>query len=163
MFAAVLLRLSRWDRTWRPLLPDRWAASHPEHVLQHRLDESRRKAARQKEKAPAASHLPRDDSDFRTTTAREVRRLWRCRVRRNARAAAMTMRMVGPCAYARGDNVSCGRPAVACPSLPSAYVEGVSCTSFYAWNRRAGRSRSFPRAWSRPLFVSAPTRPPIRS
>jgi transposase len=30
------------------LLPDRWAASHPEHVLQHRLDESRRKAARQK-------------------------------------------------------------------------------------------------------------------
>jgi hypothetical protein len=32
-----------------PLLPDRWAASHPEHVLQHRLDESRREAARQKE------------------------------------------------------------------------------------------------------------------
>ena len=30
------------------LLPDRWAASHPEHVLQHRLDESRRRAARQK-------------------------------------------------------------------------------------------------------------------
>ncbi|MBV8608921.1 MAG: hypothetical protein JO034_15865 [Singulisphaera sp.] len=29
------------------LLPDRWAASHPEHVLEHRLDESRRKAARQ--------------------------------------------------------------------------------------------------------------------
>ena len=32
------------------LLPDRWAASHPEHVLKHRLEESRRKAARQRER-----------------------------------------------------------------------------------------------------------------
>ena len=31
-----------------PLLPDRWAVSHPEHVLQHRLDESRPRVARQK-------------------------------------------------------------------------------------------------------------------
>jgi hypothetical protein len=30
------------------LLPDRWAASHPEHVRQHRLDESRPGVARQK-------------------------------------------------------------------------------------------------------------------
>jgi hypothetical protein len=30
------------------LLPDRWAPSHPEQVLQHRLVESRRKPARQK-------------------------------------------------------------------------------------------------------------------
>ena len=30
------------------LLPDRWAASHPEHVRQHRLDESRPRVARQK-------------------------------------------------------------------------------------------------------------------
>ena len=30
------------------LLPDRWATAHPEHVLEHRLEESRRKAARQK-------------------------------------------------------------------------------------------------------------------
>uniref|UniRef100_UPI00202EB273 IS66 family transposase n=1 Tax=Aquisphaera insulae TaxID=2712864 RepID=UPI00202EB273 len=30
------------------LLPDRWAAAHPEHVLEHRLEESRQKAARQK-------------------------------------------------------------------------------------------------------------------
>jgi hypothetical protein len=30
------------------LLPDRWAASHPEHVWQHRLDESRPRVARQK-------------------------------------------------------------------------------------------------------------------
>ncbi len=28
------------------LLPDRWAAAHPEHVLNHRLDESRQKAQR---------------------------------------------------------------------------------------------------------------------
>src|SRR5271165_6097838 len=28
------------------LLPDRWAATHPEHVLNHRLDESREKARR---------------------------------------------------------------------------------------------------------------------
>jgi transposase len=26
------------------LLPDRWALAHPEHVLTHRLDESRQKA-----------------------------------------------------------------------------------------------------------------------
>ena len=45
----VLLRLSAGETDLEALLPDRWAASHPEHVLQHRLDESRRKAARQKE------------------------------------------------------------------------------------------------------------------
>jgi transposase len=45
----VLLRLSAGETEVEPLLPDRWAASHPEHVLQHRLDESRRKATRQKE------------------------------------------------------------------------------------------------------------------
>jgi transposase len=45
----VLLRLSAGQEDLEPLLPDRWGASHPEHVLQHRLDESRRKAARQKE------------------------------------------------------------------------------------------------------------------
>jgi transposase len=46
----VLLRLSAGETELEPLLPDRWAASHPEHVLQHRIDESRRKAARQKER-----------------------------------------------------------------------------------------------------------------
>jgi transposase len=46
----VLLRLSAGETDLEALLPDRWAASHPEHVLKHRLDESRRKAARQKEK-----------------------------------------------------------------------------------------------------------------
>ena len=44
----VLLRLSAGETDLEALLPDRWAASHPEHVLEHRLDESRRKAARQK-------------------------------------------------------------------------------------------------------------------
>jgi len=43
----LLLRLSVGETELESLLPDRWAASHPEHVLQHRLDESRRKAARQ--------------------------------------------------------------------------------------------------------------------
>ncbi len=46
----VLLRLSAGGTDLEALLPDRWAASHPEHVLKHRLDESRGKAARQKEK-----------------------------------------------------------------------------------------------------------------
>ena len=45
----VLLRLSAGETDLESLLPDRWAATHPEHVLEHRLDESRRKAARQKE------------------------------------------------------------------------------------------------------------------
>ena len=45
----VLLRLSAGETDLEALLPDRWAAAHPEHVLAHRLDESRRKAARQKE------------------------------------------------------------------------------------------------------------------
>jgi transposase len=44
----VLLRLSVGTADLECLLPDRWGASHPEHVLQHRLDESRRKAAWQK-------------------------------------------------------------------------------------------------------------------
>jgi transposase len=46
----VLLRLSAGETDLEALLPDRWGASHPEHVLEHRLDESRRKAGRQKEK-----------------------------------------------------------------------------------------------------------------
>ena len=44
----VLLRLCAGETDRESLLPDRWAASHPEQVLQHRLDESRRKAAREK-------------------------------------------------------------------------------------------------------------------
>jgi hypothetical protein len=44
---ALALRLSAGETDLKALLPERWAASHPEHVLTHRLDESRRKAARQ--------------------------------------------------------------------------------------------------------------------
>jgi transposase len=45
----VLLNMGAGETDLEPLLPDRWGANHPEHVLQHRLDESRRKATRQKE------------------------------------------------------------------------------------------------------------------
>jgi transposase len=45
----VLLRLSAGETDLEPLLPDRWASNQPEHVLQYRLDESRRKATRQKQ------------------------------------------------------------------------------------------------------------------
>src|SRR5262249_458205 len=41
----VLLRLSAGETDLESLLPDRWAAGHPEHVLGHRLDEARGEAA----------------------------------------------------------------------------------------------------------------------
>jgi hypothetical protein len=41
-FDSPVLRLCAGETDLESLLPDRWAASHPEHVLQHRLDESRR-------------------------------------------------------------------------------------------------------------------------
>ena len=44
----VLFRLSAGETDLESPPPDRWAASHPEHVLQHRLEEARRRAARQK-------------------------------------------------------------------------------------------------------------------
>jgi hypothetical protein len=43
----IVTTLSAGDTDLEALLPDRWAASHPEHVLTYRLDQSRRKAARQ--------------------------------------------------------------------------------------------------------------------
>ena len=45
----ILLRLSAGETDLEALLPDRWAANHPESVLKHRLDESRCKATRKKE------------------------------------------------------------------------------------------------------------------
>ncbi len=45
----VLLHLSVAETDLERLLPDRWVANHPDHVLKHRLDESRRKATRKKE------------------------------------------------------------------------------------------------------------------
>jgi hypothetical protein len=47
----VLLRLSEGGTDLETLLPDRWASSHPEQVLHHRLDESRRKAVRERRRA----------------------------------------------------------------------------------------------------------------
>ena len=46
----VVQRLCAGETDLEPLLPDRWAVAHPEYILLHRLDESRRKAARQKER-----------------------------------------------------------------------------------------------------------------
>jgi transposase len=42
----LLLRLHADDPRLDEMMPDRWAAAHPEAVLTHRLDESRAKAAR---------------------------------------------------------------------------------------------------------------------
>ena len=42
----ILLRLHADDPRLEEMLPDRWAAAHPEAVLTHRLDESRAKATR---------------------------------------------------------------------------------------------------------------------
>ena len=42
----LLLRLHADDPQLEEMLPDRWAAAHPEAILTHRLDESRARAAR---------------------------------------------------------------------------------------------------------------------
>jgi hypothetical protein len=42
----ILVRLHADDENLEELLPDRWAAAHPEAVLNHRLEESRAKAVR---------------------------------------------------------------------------------------------------------------------
>ena len=42
----LLLRLHADDPCLEEMLPDRWAAAHPEAILTHRLEESRAKAAR---------------------------------------------------------------------------------------------------------------------
>jgi len=46
----LLMRRNAEDASLAELLPDRWAAQHPEAVLQHRLDESRRKATAQRDR-----------------------------------------------------------------------------------------------------------------
>jgi hypothetical protein len=45
----LLLRMHADDNRLEEMLPDRWAAQHPEAVLVHRLEESRDKAARKRE------------------------------------------------------------------------------------------------------------------
>src|SRR5262245_15656016 len=49
--SVVLLRLIAGQTDVEALLPDRWAANPPEHVLQHCLDESRQKARRERRRA----------------------------------------------------------------------------------------------------------------
>jgi transposase len=46
----LLLRLHADDLRLDEMLPDRWAAAHPEAILTHRLEESRTKAARTRER-----------------------------------------------------------------------------------------------------------------
>jgi transposase len=46
----LLMRLHAADSRLEEMLPDRWAAQHPETVLTHRLEESRRKAAIQQDR-----------------------------------------------------------------------------------------------------------------
>jgi transposase len=46
----LLLRLHADDSRLDEMLPDRWAADHPESILTYRLEESRQKAARQSER-----------------------------------------------------------------------------------------------------------------
>ena len=46
----LLLRLNADDARLDELLPDRWAKDHPESVLTYRLEESRQKAARQRDR-----------------------------------------------------------------------------------------------------------------
>jgi transposase len=46
----LLLRLHADDSRLDEMLPDRWAANHPESILTYRLQESRQKAARQRER-----------------------------------------------------------------------------------------------------------------
>ena len=59
----ILLRLSAGETHLEALLPDRWAANHPESVLKHRLDESRRKATRKKEARQRRARKPQRKID----------------------------------------------------------------------------------------------------
>jgi hypothetical protein len=45
----LLMRMHADDNRLEQMLPDRWAAEHPDAVLTHRLEESRNKAARKRE------------------------------------------------------------------------------------------------------------------
>jgi transposase len=46
----LLVRLHADDAQLESMLPDRWAVEHPEAILQHRLEESRAKAAKKSER-----------------------------------------------------------------------------------------------------------------
>ena len=46
----LLVRLNADDSRLAELLPDRWAAAHPQFVLAHRLEESRIKATAKRDR-----------------------------------------------------------------------------------------------------------------
>ena len=54
----LLLRLHDDDSRLDEMLPDKWAANHPESVLTYRLEESRRKAAAQEHAPPSRTRQP---------------------------------------------------------------------------------------------------------
>ncbi len=55
----LLLHLHATDTRLDELLPDRWAANHPEAVLTYRLEESRQKAAKQRDRRRRRRSLAR--------------------------------------------------------------------------------------------------------
>ena len=55
----LLMRLHANESELDEMLPDRWAAAHPEHVLEYRLEESRKKAASKKERRQRRRSLKR--------------------------------------------------------------------------------------------------------
>ena len=55
----LLLRLHADDLRLEEMLPDRWAASHPKAILTHRLEESRARAARTRQRRAHRRARPR--------------------------------------------------------------------------------------------------------
>jgi hypothetical protein len=58
----ILLRLHADDAQLDEMLPDRWAAAHPELVLTYRLEESRQKASRQRDRRRRAKRRAKQPS-----------------------------------------------------------------------------------------------------
>ena len=54
----LLLRLHDDDSRLDEMLPDKWAANHPESVLTYRLEETRRKAAAKSTAPPSRTRQP---------------------------------------------------------------------------------------------------------
>ena len=68
----LLFRLHADDLCLEEMLPDRWAAAHPEAILNHRLEESRAKRS-----APAlAAPIANDPSPSPPTTMDEAVAYW---------------------------------------------------------------------------------------
>jgi len=70
----LLLRLHVDDPRLEEMLPDRWAAAHPEAILTHRLEESRARAARTR--ARRAHHRARQKQTTPRPQARYPHEPW---------------------------------------------------------------------------------------